>query len=114
MAAELPSASMLEGARFTALGAPPNVAQGLFRRRRSAVAVATRLDVDGHAVGLIRGLRRSYGDGPGLGPGRDATGRCCCSTRSTTCAACSRARRTRSPPTPRRSGAGCRTSSPTR
>jgi cytochrome P450 len=64
MAAELASASTIEGARFTAQVLAPNLAQGLFRRRRRAVAVATRLNVDGQAVGLIRGLRRSHGDDP--------------------------------------------------
>ena len=64
MAAELASASTIEGARFTAQVLAPNLVQGLFRRRRRAVAVATRLNVDGQAVGLIRGLRRSHGEGP--------------------------------------------------
>jgi cytochrome P450 len=57
-------ASLLEGLRFTAQVAVPNLVQGLFRRRRKAVAVATRTGVDGHGVGFMSGLRRSYGDGP--------------------------------------------------
>src|SRR6266508_6732336 len=42
----------------------PNVVQGLFRRRRRAVAAATKLNVDGQAVGLIDGSRRGHGPGP--------------------------------------------------
>jgi cytochrome P450 len=42
----------------------PNVAQGLFRRRRRAVGAATRVDVDGRAIGVIDGIRRNHGDGP--------------------------------------------------
>jgi cytochrome P450 len=61
---ELPSASTLEGVRFTAQAVLPNVVQGLFRRRSRAVAAATKLGVDRHAAGLIRRLRRSYGPGP--------------------------------------------------
>ncbi len=61
---ELPGASLLESIRFTAQVMLPNVVQGLFRRRRRAVAVATKLDADGHAVGLIDGIRRSHGPGP--------------------------------------------------
>src|ERR1700730_3898436 len=57
-------ASLVEGLRFTAQVAVPNLVQGLFRRRRKAVAVATRTGVDGHGVGFMSGLRRSYGDGP--------------------------------------------------
>jgi cytochrome P450 len=64
VAGELPSASLIEGARFTAQVLAPQLAQGLFRRRRRAVAVATKLNVDGHAVGLIGALRRKYGGGP--------------------------------------------------
>jgi cytochrome P450 len=64
MAEELPSASLVEGARFTAQVLAPQLVQGLFRRRRRAVAVATKLNVDGHTVGLIGALRRKYGEGP--------------------------------------------------
>jgi cytochrome P450 len=64
MADELPSASTIEGVRFTAQVLFPNVLQGLFRRRRRAVAIATRLDADGHAVSLIGALRRKHGPGP--------------------------------------------------
>ena len=64
MAPELPGASLIEGIRFTAQAMVPNVVQGLFRRRSNAVRVATRLDVDGQAVGLIDGIRRSHGAGP--------------------------------------------------
>jgi cytochrome P450 len=61
---DFPRASLLEGIRFTAQVAVPNVIQGLFRRRRSAVAVATRAGADGLAVGFVASLKRSYGDGP--------------------------------------------------
>ena len=42
----------------------PNVVQGLFRRRRSAVAVAARTGVDGHANAFMAGLKRHYAPGP--------------------------------------------------
>lgn len=61
---DFPHASILEGVRFTAQVAVPNVVQGLFRRRRSAAAIATKTGVDGLAVGFVSGLKRSYGDGP--------------------------------------------------
>jgi len=40
------------------------VIQGLFRRRRTAVAAATKAGADGLAVSFIGGLLRSYGEGP--------------------------------------------------
>jgi cytochrome P450 len=61
---DFPHASIVEGLRFTAQVAIPNVIQGLFRRRRKAVAVATRTGADGLAVSFMAGLKRSYGDGP--------------------------------------------------
>jgi cytochrome P450 len=61
---ELASASPTENVRFTLQAMVPNVAQGLFRRRRRAVGAATRVDVDGRAIGVIDGLRRNHGDGP--------------------------------------------------
>jgi hypothetical protein len=61
---DFPHASILEGVRFTAQVAVPNLVQGLLRRRRTAVAVATRTGVDGLAIGFMAGLKRSYGDGP--------------------------------------------------
>jgi cytochrome P450 len=64
MARELPRASLVEGIRFTAQVALPNLVQGLFRRRRRAVAVASKANVEGHAVGLVTGLRRRYAPGP--------------------------------------------------
>ena len=64
MASELPGASLIEGIRFTTQAMVPNVVQGLFRRRRSAVGVATRLNTDGQAVGVIGGIRRGHGPGP--------------------------------------------------
>jgi cytochrome P450 len=62
--AGLPSASLLENARFNALVIVPNAVQGVFRRRRGAVAAATRANVDGHAVGLFSGMRSGHGSGP--------------------------------------------------
>ena len=58
------SASLLENARFNALVIVPNALQGVFRRRRTAVAAATRANVDGQAVGLLAGMRRGHGGGP--------------------------------------------------
>jgi cytochrome P450 len=64
LSSDLPSASLVEGVRFTLQAMVPNVVQGLFRRRPRAVAAATKLNVDRHAVGLIGGIRRSHGPGP--------------------------------------------------
>jgi cytochrome P450 len=61
---DFPHASIIEGVRFTAQVAVPNVVQGLFRRRRKAVAVAGRTGADKLAFGFMSALRRSYGDGP--------------------------------------------------
>jgi cytochrome P450 len=60
----LPSASLFENARFNALVIVPNAVQGIFRRRRQAVAAATRANVDGRAVGLLNGIKRGHGGGP--------------------------------------------------
>jgi cytochrome P450 len=64
MAGELPHASTAESLRFTSQVVLPNVIQGIFRRRAKAVAVATKADVDKHAVRFMRGLRRKHGKGP--------------------------------------------------
>jgi cytochrome P450 len=64
VARELPSASLVENARFNALVIVPNAIQGLFRRRRPAVAAATKADTDRWAIGLLRGMRKSHGPGP--------------------------------------------------
>ncbi|MGI8863583.1 MAG: cytochrome P450 [Solirubrobacteraceae bacterium] len=61
---DFPHASLVEGLRFTAQVAIPNVIQGLFRRRRTAAAAATKAGADGLAVSFIGGLLRSYGEGP--------------------------------------------------
>lgn len=61
---EFPRASLLEGIRFTAQVAVPNVIQGLFRRRRKVVAVATHTGADALAVSFMAGLKRSHGEGP--------------------------------------------------
>ncbi len=61
---DFPHASVIEGVRFTAQVALPNVIQGLFRRRKHAVLLATRTGAEGLAVGFLAGLKRSYGEGP--------------------------------------------------
>ncbi|MGH2984262.1 MAG: cytochrome P450 [Solirubrobacterales bacterium] len=61
---QLPSASLAESVGFTLKAMVPNLIQGLFRRRRRAVAVATRLDLDRLAVAEIRDIRRKHGPGP--------------------------------------------------
>jgi hypothetical protein len=61
---DFPHASTVEGVRFTAQVGLPNLVQGLFRRRRGPVAIATKAGVDGLAGGFLKGLRRSYGNGP--------------------------------------------------
>ena len=64
MGPELPSASLVENVRFNALVVVPNAVQGLFRRRPGRVRAATRAGVDGRAVRLLAGMRRSHGPGP--------------------------------------------------
>ena len=61
---DFPHASLLEGVRFTAQVAVPNVIQGLFRRRHSAVALGSKTGADALAAGFMAGLKRSYGEGP--------------------------------------------------
>src|SRR5581483_7193260 len=61
---DFPHASIVEGLRFTAQVAVPNVIQGLFRRRRTATQVAAKTGADGLAVGFMAGLKRRYGEGP--------------------------------------------------
>src|SRR6266487_2060294 len=61
---ELPSASLADNAAFNALIVVPNALQGLFRRRRAAVAAATRADVDRWGVRLLRGMHRAHHGSP--------------------------------------------------
>lgn len=61
---DFPHASIIEGVRFTAQVAVPNVVQGLFRRRRTAAAIAGKAGAEALAVSFMAGLRRSYDDGP--------------------------------------------------
>jgi cytochrome P450 len=61
---DFPHASVVEGLRFTAQVAVPNVMQGLFRRRRTVTAIADAARADRFAVGFVSGLKRSYGEGP--------------------------------------------------
>jgi cytochrome P450 len=60
----LSNASLIENARFNALVIVPSAVQGVFRRRRQAVAAATAANVDGRAVGLLTGMSRRHGGGP--------------------------------------------------
>ncbi len=60
----LPRASLLENLRFNAVVVIPNAVQGIFRRRRTAVAAATRAGIDGQAVGLLAAMARSYERSP--------------------------------------------------
>lgn len=57
-------ASLIENARFNAAVVVPNAAQGIFSRRRAAVAVATRAGVDGQAIALLRGMAERHGRRP--------------------------------------------------
>lgn len=64
MSAGLPRATLLENLRFNAVAVIPNAVQGIFRRRSTAVAVATRASTDGHAVALLADMARRYGRRP--------------------------------------------------
>ncbi len=57
-------ASLYENARFNALVIVPNALQGVFKPRRNAVAAATAANLDGHAIGLLAGMRRGHSGGP--------------------------------------------------
>ena len=84
-----------------------------FGRRRAAVAAATRANVDGQAVGLLRGMQRRPRRRPGLGPRGPRPGAAAADARPTSTAR-SRARPTRSRPTRSPSATGWSPSSPTR
>ena len=64
MSEGLVHASLVQNVRFNATVVVPNALQGIFRRRRQAVRAATAANVDGHAVGLLAGMSRSYDGGP--------------------------------------------------
>jgi cytochrome P450 len=64
MAKEFASASLVDNVRFNQTVILPNALQGIFKRRPPAVGIATRTNVDGQAVGLLRSLRRKHGPGP--------------------------------------------------
>lgn len=64
MSKGLPRASLTENARFNALVVVPNAAQGIFKRRRRAVAVAAAAGLDRRAVSLLAGLRRKHEGSP--------------------------------------------------
>jgi hypothetical protein len=57
-------ASLAENVAFNALVVMPNLVQGLFRPRATAVRAATAANVDGRAVAMIDGLRRAHGRQP--------------------------------------------------
>ncbi|MDX6587704.1 MAG: hypothetical protein QOI31_2177 [Solirubrobacterales bacterium] len=61
---DLPRASVVENVRFNATGVVPNAVQGIFRRRRQLVRAAGIVDTDGHLIGLMEGMNRSYGGLP--------------------------------------------------
>lgn len=60
----LPHTTTLEGLRFTALVALPNLAEGLFSRRLAVTAALDRAGVARRAHRLLTALHRRYGDGP--------------------------------------------------
>ncbi|MFH5210291.1 cytochrome P450 [Antrihabitans sp. NCIMB 15449] len=64
MGKSIPSASTIDGVRFTAQVAVPNVVQGLFRRRKTVTGVATKVDADKLAVRFYEGLVRKFDKGP--------------------------------------------------
>ena len=64
MAPELPSASLVENVRLNSQVFVPNALRGIFRPRATAVAAATKADVDRWALGLLEGIRRSHAPGP--------------------------------------------------
>jgi cytochrome P450 len=61
---DFPHASIVEGIRFTAQVALPNVIAGLFRRRRTVTAIGSATGTDALAHSFMAGLKRSHGDGP--------------------------------------------------
>jgi hypothetical protein len=63
-ASELPSASLVENVRLNSLVFVPNAVRGIFRLRPTAVAAATKTDVDRWALGLLEGIRRAHSPGP--------------------------------------------------
>ncbi|BBX41664.1 hypothetical protein X011_19535 [Mycobacterium tuberculosis variant microti OV254] len=62
--AALPHTSTLESLRFTTLVALPNLAEGLFSRRRTVTAALGRAGVARRAHRLLAALHRRYGNGP--------------------------------------------------
>jgi cytochrome P450 len=61
---DFPHASLVEGLRFTAQVAVPNLIAGLFRRRRTVTALSSATGTDSLAHSFMAGLKRSHGDGP--------------------------------------------------
>lgn len=62
--APFPRATRIEGLRFTAEVALPNLIQGLFQRRRRLVWLVAKTGVENRGRSLLSRLRDTYGDGP--------------------------------------------------
>lgn len=58
MAEDFASASLIDNVRFNEAVIVANALQGIFRRRRKAVAAANLINVDGQAVGLLSGFKK--------------------------------------------------------
>jgi cytochrome P450 len=61
---DFPSASVLEGIRFTAQVGAPNIILGLFNKRELPTRIASTLGADYLGYRLVEGMVRSYGPGP--------------------------------------------------
>ncbi|GAA4096197.1 cytochrome P450 [Nocardioides kongjuensis] len=64
MALDFKHASIVEGVRFTAQVAVPNVVQGLFRRREAVVSAVDKIPADGLGFRFVEGLVAKYGPDP--------------------------------------------------
>ena len=64
MAEGFASASLIDNVRFNEAVVVSNALQGIFRRRRRAVAAAGLVNVDGQAVGLLGAFKRRTGGRP--------------------------------------------------
>jgi cytochrome P450 len=63
--AGLADASLKEALAVLVTGVVPSLVRGLFRPRRRAMKLLTRLDADGRAIALLSGVRRRH-DGQGV------------------------------------------------
>ncbi len=64
MALDFKHASLVEGVRFTAQVAVPNVVQGLFKRRQVIVSAVDKIPADGLGFKFVEGLVAKYGPDP--------------------------------------------------